>query len=66
MMRMTRALLADVGICLILAVIYGTDQIYSSKHPNMAEGAVEKTEEAETEGAAESPEEVPEEAMSEA
>ncbi|MCR5161203.1 MAG: DUF975 family protein [Lachnospiraceae bacterium] len=55
-----------IVICLVLAVIYGTDQIYSSKHPNMAEGAVEKAEEAETEGAAAAPEEETAEAMSEA
>lgn len=31
-----------IGICLVLAVIYGIDYFYSMKHPNMAEGAIEE------------------------
>ncbi len=31
-----------ISICAVLMVLYGTDQIYSSRHPNMAKGAIEE------------------------
>ncbi len=36
-----------ICICLVLAVLYGTDLIYSNKHPNMAKGAIEEPTETE-------------------
>ena len=30
-----------IGICIVLAVIFGVDTVYSGQHPNMAEGAIE-------------------------
>ena len=31
-----------IGISLALAVLYGTDFVYSNMHPNMAKGAIEE------------------------
>ncbi len=70
-----------IWVCIVLGVIYGTDLIYSSGHPNMAKGAVEAVSEeteapaevgaetsakAETEARAEAGAEAPEKAETEA
>ena len=42
-----------IGLCLVLGIAYGTDVLYSGKHPNMAEGAVEREAESEADSEAE-------------
>ena len=37
-----------IAVCIVLAVLFGADQIHSSSHPNMAKGAVERKHETET------------------
>ena len=39
-----------IPVCIVLAVLFGADQIHSSFHPNMAKGAVEQHDETEAPG----------------